>query len=171
MTRTSPPIATNRSGHVAVVWEDDRDSTGPEDNAHCEIFLRLFRDGVAVYELKLSARRHRRRPAWRHLSPDVGLDDKGNAVVVWADDPDGNGFYNIPYRVVSPTGTVLGSGNANANAAGQQIQPDGRGRPRRHAEQPERGRVHRGLGGHPGHRARPRSRRPGSPTSPRRRTR
>lgn len=115
-------VATSRSGHVAVVWEDDRDSTGPEDAAHSEIFLRLFRDGVAVYELKLSAG-GTAGTAWRHLSPDVGLDDKGNAVVVWADDPDGNGFYNIPYRVVSPTGTILGSGNANASATGQQTNP------------------------------------------------
>ncbi|WP_155373445.1 hypothetical protein [Catellatospora vulcania] len=115
-------VATNRSGHVAVVWEDDRDTTAPEDAAHTEIFLRLFRDGVALYELKLSAG-GTAGAAWRHLSPDVGLDDKGNAVVVWADDPDGNGFYNIPYRVVSPAGTVLGSGNANASATGQQILP------------------------------------------------
>ena len=34
------------------------------------------------------------------------VDDKGNAVVVWADDPDGNGYYNIPYRVVNTAGTV-----------------------------------------------------------------
>jgi hypothetical protein len=53
----------------------------------------------------------------------VGLDDRGNAVVVWADDPDGNGFYNIPYRVVSPGGSVLASGRANASADGQQIRP------------------------------------------------
>jgi hypothetical protein len=43
--------------------------------------------------------------------------------VVWADDPDGNGYYNIPYRVVSPTGTVTGSGTANASSSGQQIGP------------------------------------------------
>src|SRR5262249_50862223 len=60
---------------------------------------------------------------WKHIAPDVGLDDRGNAVVVWADDPDGNGFFNIPYRVVSPAGTVLGSGYANANSAGQQLVP------------------------------------------------
>src|SRR6266511_1940602 len=40
----------------------------------------------------------------------VWEDDRDNAVVVWADDPDGNGFYNIPYRVVSPAGSVIGSG-------------------------------------------------------------
>ncbi|MFF0155785.1 hypothetical protein [Micromonospora sp. NPDC005203] len=117
-----PGIATNRFGHVAVVWEDDRDSTAPEDDTHSEIYLRMFRDGTPAYELKLSAG-GTSGAAWRHTSPDVGLDDRGNAVVVWATDGDGNGVYNIQYRVVSPTGTVLGSGQANASDAGQQIWP------------------------------------------------
>jgi hypothetical protein len=60
---------------------------------------------------------------WSHITPDVGLDDKGNAVVVWADDPDGTGVHNVPYRVVSPAGTVLASGDANASSAGDQIHP------------------------------------------------
>ncbi|MFF5084282.1 hypothetical protein ACFY36_45165 [Actinoplanes sp. NPDC000266] len=50
--------------------------------------------------------------------------NRGNAVVVWADDPDGNGVFNIPYRVVSPAGTVLASGRANADAAGDQLVPN-----------------------------------------------
>ncbi|MFD0747259.1 hypothetical protein ACFQ1L_39735 [Phytohabitans flavus] len=118
----APAIAANRSGQVAVVWEDDRDSTGPADDAHSEIFLRLFTNGTPVYELKLSAG-GTSGVAWKHITPDVGLDDRGNAVVVWADDPDGNGFYNIPYRVISPTGTVLASGRANASTDGQQVFP------------------------------------------------
>lgn len=117
-----PAIAANRNGHVAVVWEDDRDTTAPADDAHSEIFLRLFKDGTPVYELKLSAG-GTSGVAWKHVTPDVGLDDRGNAVVVWADDPDGNGYYNIPYRVVSPTGTVLASGRANASTDGQQVFP------------------------------------------------
>ncbi|MET8044437.1 hypothetical protein ABZU25_26660 [Micromonospora sp. NPDC005215] len=117
-----PGIATNRNGQVAVVWEDDRDSTAPEDDTHSEIYLRLFRDGTPAYELKLSGG-GTSGAAWRHISPDVGLDDRGNAVVVWAADGDGNGVYNIQYRVVSPSGTVLGSGQANASDAGQQIWP------------------------------------------------
>jgi len=117
-----PAIAANRNGHVAVVWEDDRDTTAPADDTHSEIFLRLFKDGTPVYELKLSAG-GTSGAAWKHVTPDVGLDDRGNAVVVWADDPDGNGYYNIPYRVVSPTGTVLASGRANANTDGQQVFP------------------------------------------------
>jgi hypothetical protein len=107
---------------VAVVWEDDRDATDPGDDAHSEIYLRLFHDGTAVYEKKLSAG-GTAGTAWRHVAPDVGLDDRGDAVVVWAEDPDGNGTYNVAYRVISPAGAVLGSGQANASAAGQQLTP------------------------------------------------
>jgi hypothetical protein len=56
----------------------------------------LFRNGTAVYEVKLSGGGSSGVTNWRHRQPDVGLDDKGNAVVVWADDPDGNGYYNVP---------------------------------------------------------------------------
>ncbi|MEV6373075.1 hypothetical protein [Micromonospora musae] len=115
-------VAMNRNGQVAVVWEDDRDSTNPADDTHSEIFLRLFRDGATAYEVKLSGG-GTSGAAWRHISPDVGLDDRGNAVVVWAADGDGNGVYNIQYRVVSPAGAVLGSGQVNASDAGQQIWP------------------------------------------------
>lgn len=116
-------VATNRNGYVAVVWEDDRDTDNATDNVHSEIYLRLFRNGTAVYEKKLSAGGSSGVTNWRHLHPDVGLDDKGNAVVVWQDDPDGNGYYNIPYRVVNTAGTVTASGNANSSATGQQIKP------------------------------------------------
>nr|WP_235433719.1 MULTISPECIES: hypothetical protein [Protofrankia] len=118
----APAVATNRIGDVAVVWEDDRDTTSPGDNTHSEIYLRLFRNGVSSYEIRLSAG-GTSGVSWKHVTPDVGLDDRGNAVVVWADDPDGNGFYNIPYRVVSPAGTVIGSGYANGSSTGQQVVP------------------------------------------------
>ncbi|MEU4291511.1 hypothetical protein AB0E63_25065 [Kribbella sp. NPDC026596] len=119
----APSIATNRNGYVAVVWEDDRDTDNATDNVHSEIFIRLFHNGTSVYEKKLSAGGSSGVTNWRHLHPDVGLDDKGNAVVVWQDDPDGNGYYNVPYRVVNTAGTVTASGNANTSADGQQINP------------------------------------------------
>jgi hypothetical protein len=115
--QSAPQVAANRNGQVAVVWQDDRASSG-----HPEIYLRLWSNGTAVYETKLS-------PGgtagvnWTHVQPDVSLDDKGDAVVVWADDPDGNGVHNIPFRVVSPTGVILGQGDANASADGDQIHP------------------------------------------------
>lgn len=115
-------IAANRLGDVAVVWEDDRDTTAPDDDAHTDVWVRMYRNGVSAYEKKLSAG-GTAGTAWRHLQPDVGLDDRGDAVVVWAEDPDGNGYYNITYRVLSPAGAVIGSGQANASADGQQIHP------------------------------------------------
>jgi hypothetical protein len=118
----TPAIAANRNGQVAVVWEDDRDATDPADNSHSDVYLRLFRDGAPVFEKKLSAG-GTSGTNWKHLAPDVGIDDRGNTVVVWADDPDGNAFFNIPYRVISPAGAVLASGTANASAAGDQIRP------------------------------------------------
>jgi hypothetical protein len=119
----APSVAINRNGYVAVAWEDDRDTDNATDNVHSEIYLRLFQNGTAVYETKLSAGGSSGVTNWRHLHPDVGLDDKGNAVVVWQDDPDGNGFYNIPYRVVNTAGTVTASGNSNSSSTGQQVNP------------------------------------------------
>ncbi|WP_432890405.1 hypothetical protein ACQPYH_12725 [Kribbella sp. CA-245084] len=116
-------VAINRNGYVAVAWEDDRDTDNATDNVHSDIWVRLFHNGTAVYEKKLSAGGDSGVTTWRHLHPDVGLDDKGNAVVVWQDDPDGNGFYNIPYRVLNTAGTVTATGNANTSATGQQINP------------------------------------------------
>ncbi|WP_433167297.1 hypothetical protein [Kribbella sp. CA-247076] len=119
----APAIATNRNGDVAVVWEDDRDTDDATTDVHSEIYIRTYRNGTALYEKKLSAAGSSGVTNWRHLHPDVGLDDKGNAVVVWQDDPDGNGYYNIPYRVLNTAGTVTASGNANSSATGQQINP------------------------------------------------
>jgi hypothetical protein len=115
--QSAPQIATNRNGQVAVVWQDDRASAG-----HPEIYLRLWSNGTAGYEKKLSPG-GTAGVGWTHVQPDVSLDDRGNAVVVWADDPDGNGVHNIPFRVVSPTGAVLSQGDANASATGDQIHP------------------------------------------------
>lgn len=121
-------IAANRGGHVAIAWEDDRDSTNPGDNLHSDVWVRLFKDGTSVYEKKVSAGGSGN---WTHIQPDIGLDDKGNAVVVWSSDPDGNGYFQISVQVLSPTGAVLHSATANTNAAGQQthaavsVDPDG----------------------------------------------
>ncbi|RLK58328.1 hypothetical protein [Actinokineospora cianjurensis] len=113
-------VATVRTGYTAVVWEDDRDDTNPTDAVHSEIFLRLYRDGVSLYEKKLSAGG---TGNWRHVQPDVALHEDGSAVVVWSEDPDANGYYNIAVRVVNTAGTVTGSATANASADGQQLNP------------------------------------------------
>ncbi|WP_018681863.1 hypothetical protein [Actinokineospora enzanensis] len=113
-------VSTVRTGYTAVVWEDDRDSANPADPVHSEIFLRLYRDGVSQYEKKLSTGG---TGNWRHVQPDVSLHEDGSAVVVWAEDPDANGYYNIAVRAVNTAGTVTGSAAANASADGQQLDP------------------------------------------------
>ncbi|GAA2977411.1 hypothetical protein LV75_003910 [Actinokineospora diospyrosa] len=113
-------IATVRTGYTAVVWEDDRDATNPGDPIHSEVYLRLYRDGASLYEKKLSAGG---TGNWRHVQPDVALHEDGSAVVVWSEDPDANGYYNIAVRAVNAAGTVTGSTTANASADGQQLNP------------------------------------------------
>ncbi|GAA1352757.1 hypothetical protein [Saccharothrix algeriensis] len=113
-------VSAVRSGYTAVVWEDDRDSANPGDPVHSDVWIRLFEGGVSRYEKKLSAGGSGN---WRHVQPDVALHDDGSAVVVWSEDPDGNGFYNIAVRVVRTDGTIAGSATANASAAGQQRFP------------------------------------------------
>ncbi|GAA1275534.1 hypothetical protein [Saccharothrix xinjiangensis] len=113
-------VSAVRNGWTAVAWEDDRDSATPADDARTDVWVRLFKDGASRYEQKLSAGGS---GDWRHVRPDVALHDDGTAVVVWADDADGNGYYNVQVRTLSTTGAVTGSARANASADGQQLAP------------------------------------------------
>ncbi|MDX8036981.1 hypothetical protein SK803_42880 [Lentzea sp. BCCO 10_0856] len=113
-------VSATRNGYTAVVWEDDRDTATPEDPIHSDVWIRLYKEGTSLYEKKLSTGG---TGNWRHWQPDVSLHEDGSAVVVWSEDPDGNGFYNIAVRSVSVAGTVSGSGTANASADGQQYFP------------------------------------------------
>ncbi|HSA53135.1 MAG TPA: hypothetical protein VLH10_23865 [Yinghuangia sp.] len=111
-------LASVRTGYTAVVWEDDRDSATPADPVHSDVFMRLYRDGSPVYEKKLSAGG---TGNWQHVQPDVALREDGTAIVTWAEDPDGNSYFNIAVRTVNSAGTVTGSARANADADGQQL--------------------------------------------------
>ncbi|CCH29984.1 hypothetical protein ABZ816_32060 [Actinosynnema sp. NPDC047251] len=110
-------VSAVRNGFTAVVWEDDRDTANPGDALHSDVWIRLFEDGLSRYEKKLSAGG---TGNWTHVQPDVSLHDDGSAVVVWSEDPDGNGFYNIAVRVVRTDGTIAGSTTANTSSDGQQ---------------------------------------------------
>jgi hypothetical protein len=113
-------VSATRNGYTAVVWEDDKDTTNPADAVHSDVWIRLYKEGTSLYEKKLSSGG---TGNWRHWQPDVSLHENGTAVVVWSEDADGNGFYNIAVRSVSTTGAVSGSGTANANSDGQQHFP------------------------------------------------
>ncbi len=113
-------MAAGRNGHLAVVWEDDRSGTDPEDNVHSEVYIRMFHNGVAKYEKKISAGG---TGNWKHVRPDVAVDNAGNAVVAWLHDADGNGLFNIYVAYLNAAGTVTGTARANSNADGQQMYP------------------------------------------------
>ncbi|WP_123742597.1 hypothetical protein [Saccharothrix texasensis] len=113
-------VAAVRNGWTAVVWEDDRDDVAPTDPVHSDVWIRLFKDGVSRYEKKLSTGG---TGDWRHVQPDVAVHDNGVAVVVWADDGEGNGYYNIQVRELNTSGAVTGSARANADTGGQQLDP------------------------------------------------
>lgn len=114
-------VATSRTGYTATVWEDDRDTTAPNDTVHTEIFLRLYRDDAPVFEKRVSTGG---TGSWRHVQPDVAVRDNGATVVVFAEDPDGNGYYQIRVLTFDAAGTQTGSTVANATAAGQQTGPE-----------------------------------------------
>ncbi|MEU4745126.1 hypothetical protein AB0G02_32345 [Actinosynnema sp. NPDC023658] len=113
-------VSAARNGWTAVAWEDDRDDATPTDPVHSDVWVRLFKDGVSRYEKKVS---DGGTGSWRHVQPDVAVQDNGTAVVVWADDGEGNGYYNIQVRVLNTSGTVTGSARANASTDGQQTYP------------------------------------------------
>jgi hypothetical protein len=113
-------VASVGTGYTAVVWEDDRDATVPTDPLHSDVFVRLYRDGVSLFEKKLSAGG---TGNWTHIQPDVALHEDGTSVVTWAEDPDGNGVFQIAVRTLNTAGTVTGSATANATSAGQQTKP------------------------------------------------
>jgi hypothetical protein len=117
----NPSVASSRGGYTAVAWEDDRDATSPNDAVRTEVYARLYRDGTSLWEKKVS-------PGgtgnWSHVQPDVAVRPDGGVVVVWADDNDGNGFYQIRVQTYNAAGTDTGAATANATAAGQQINPE-----------------------------------------------
>ena len=97
----SPAIAVGRTGYRAVVWEDDADNSSI---AGTEIWIRTYApDGHTLYEERVDSGG---TASWSHQQPDVGVDDNGNAYVVWSEDADGNGVYNIDLREVAPDGTL-----------------------------------------------------------------
>lgn len=114
-------VATSRDGYTAVVWEDDRDTTDPADTAHTEVYLRLYHDDATVFERRVSTGGS---GSWRHVQPDVAVRPGGGTVVVWADDQDGNGYYQARVRTFDAAGTLTGTATANGTAAGQQVNPE-----------------------------------------------
>ncbi|MGI5176078.1 phospholipase D-like domain-containing protein [Dactylosporangium sp. CA-152071] len=114
-----PAVASYRDAngrHVSVVAFSSGSLTGTGN----EIRLGRFVDGVRQSDVVV---RTGGSTNWNYRTPDVGLAANGDAVLVWADDSNGNGGYEIRSRRVHPDGTMTSIVNVNTQAAGDQSEP------------------------------------------------
>ncbi len=114
--QTLPGVAMAPDGRFVIAWQDDRAGDG-----NGQIWMRGFSaDGVerfadrSVHDDTLGAR----------LRPRVGLDAAANIVVVWQDDSDGNGAFQIHARGFNADGTDrFARITVNSVPDGQQLEP------------------------------------------------
>lgn len=110
--------AAGREGFIAV-WEDDSLRDGP---GNLDIFARGFFPGGCASEIEEFRVNMVFGGDQRH--PDVAMDDAGNFVVVWEDDTDGNGYYEIYMRGFHADGTDrFASAVVNSVTTGPQLRP------------------------------------------------
>ncbi|NMC69717.1 MAG: hypothetical protein GYA57_06565 [Myxococcales bacterium] len=111
-----PAVAVAPDGRFVVAWEDDQDNDGD-----LQVWMRGFEADGSERFADRSAHDddagNRRRPALAAL-PDGGF------VVVWEDDGDGNGYYQIHARGFGPDGAErFARLTVNSVADGQQDRP------------------------------------------------
>ncbi|MFE9775920.1 phosphatidylserine/phosphatidylglycerophosphate/cardiolipin synthase family protein [Streptomyces sp. NPDC005931] len=108
--------------YTAVVYEEGDRHDPSDTELGTDVYLRMYKDGVPLWsEKKLST--SGTNSTWSHQKPDVGIDDNGNAIVVWTADDDGNKYGDIAVRRVSPDGTVTSLPRPHASGAGDQLRP------------------------------------------------
>lgn len=95
-------------------------ASGSRSGLGNEIRLARFVDGVREWDQVV---RTGGSSGWNYKQPDVGVAADGTAVVVWADDADGNGGYQLRARTVSTTGSLGTDVLVNAAANGDQVHP------------------------------------------------
>jgi predicted phosphodiesterase len=111
-----PRTAAASNGNFVTVWEDDRDGNGVG-----QIYARGFdKDGNARFTEKVvnsvaAGQQHR---------PAVAMDDLGNFVVVWEDDQNNDGSYDVYARGFNANGSQRFSDRVvNTVTSGQQTDP------------------------------------------------
>ncbi|MBI5097530.1 MAG: hypothetical protein HZB32_07890, partial [Nitrospirae bacterium] len=95
---TFPDVCSDSSGHVYVVWVDDRAvkaGTGKRD-----IYFRYSKDyGLSWYPEFTDERIDSDDPAvGNSLTPRIACDENGNVYVVWNDDRNKAGIYEVYFR-------------------------------------------------------------------------
>ena len=103
-------------GRFVVVWEDDKDSNGKY-----QIYARGFHANGAQRFRDMTVNSV---AAGQQLRPGIAMDALGRYVVVWQDDKDSNGVYQIYARGFDPLGRErFHDRTINKNSSGQQFLP------------------------------------------------
>ncbi len=111
-----PAIAMDPDGNFVVVWANDGDGDGL-----FEVFARGF-DASGLERIPQFTVNP--RSAGQQLKPAIGMDANGNFIVVWEDDRDGDGSFQVHARAFNADGTErLARFTVNVFSAGQQINP------------------------------------------------
>ncbi|MFK8905832.1 phospholipase D-like domain-containing protein [Streptomyces sp. YS-3] len=119
-----PAVATRDDGSFVVAWQNDPNGT-------TGVRLREF---ASITQTAQPASLRVGAATGTNGTPDVALDPAGNVFVVWQEDADANGSYNIAGAKYDRTETVLVSSRTlNTKVDGQQERPvvsvDAQGRP------------------------------------------
>jgi hypothetical protein len=112
----SVQLAMAGNGDFVVVW-----ANSPNQSSEFDIYMRGFNaDGSE----RFSTRRINIENDGEQIAPDVAMAANGDFVVVWADDEDGNGFFQIRGRGYFANGTQkFGDSELNNLGAGDQLDP------------------------------------------------
>jgi hypothetical protein len=111
-----PAVAADADGNFIVVWEDDQD-----ENGFYEVLARGFdaQGNETFRDLTVNS-----VSSGQQLAPAVAADGQGTFVVVWEDDRDENGFYQIHARGFDVRGVqTIADFTVNSIASGQQLRP------------------------------------------------
>lgn len=115
-----PALAMAADGHFIAVWQDD--SSTDDGTGNHDIFAKGFLAGGCASDLKEFTVNAETSGDQRH--PDIAMDAAGNFVVVWEDDKDGNGYYEIFMRGFYADGTEkFARKRVNSVSSNQQFNP------------------------------------------------
>jgi hypothetical protein len=112
----NPVIAMAPNGDYVVAWDDDQENDDSFEigargfyTNEQEMFAQMFANNTTVGQQR---------------NPDVAMDASGRCLVIWEDDADMNGVYQIKARGFSADGSqLLPEMTVNLLAAGNQINP------------------------------------------------
>ena len=110
-----PAVVTTPNGGFIVVWSSSHDGSSAGTFGQ-----RYDSTGVAAgNEFQINT-----YTSSAQSNPDVAVEDNGDFVVVWEDDRDGNGEYQVHGRAFNADGTErIAEFTANIISAGQQTAP------------------------------------------------